>query len=120
MADKLRAAIALIRNHTPADCQWEASDINPFSGRPPAPEIATILNAVVGGQLAAPIECWRSIADHPPPGDGRDLLLYQGGWAISPIIVGRYQGGAWLSDCFEIDAPDQRPTHWMPLPEAPQ
>lgn len=63
---------------------------------------------------------WRLIADEPPPDDGRDLLLHQEGWAISPVIVGRVFDDTWLSDYFEIDAPDQRPTHWMPLPEAPQ
>lgn len=63
---------------------------------------------------------WRIIADDPPPDDGRDLLLFQAGWGIRPVIVGRTHDDTWVSDCFDIDAPDQRPTHWMPLPDEPQ
>ena len=49
-----------------------------------------------------------------------DLLLYQEGWAINPVIVGRRQGSTWLSDAWDIDGEDQRPTHWMPLPTPPE
>lgn len=63
---------------------------------------------------------WKPIADIPDGfKDGRDLLLYQDGWAISPVIVGRLQGECWLSDTWDIHDDDQRPTHYMPLPKEP-
>ena len=49
-----------------------------------------------------------------------DVLLYQDGWAINPVIVGRRHGSTWLSDCFDIDGDSQRPTHWMPLSKPPE
>lgn len=56
---------------------------------------------------------WRTDMESAP--NRTDVLLYQDGWAINPVIVGRRHDDVWLSDCFEIDEPDQRPTHWKAL-----
>lgn len=61
--------------------------------------------------LTSTIPQWNTDMDAAP--NKEDVFLYQEGWAINPVIVGRRDGDFWLSDCFDINDPDQRPTHWM-------
>ena len=84
------------------------------------PGISAIPVANLMSQAADALEAtlWRDDVENAP--NREDVLLYQDGWAINSVIVGRRHGDIWLSDCFEINEPDQRPTRWKPLtpPEA--
>lgn len=62
--------------------------------------------------LAQQPEGWRSIETAPK--DGTRVLICHTGW-YSPV-VGRFELREWLDDEQMV----RLPTHWMPLPAAPE
>lgn len=63
---------------------------------------------------------WQPIETAP---DNRDVLLAFGATGIPYAVAGRFHNGdewGWSSALLPNDWLEHRPTHWMPLPEAPE
>jgi hypothetical protein len=57
---------------------------------------------------------WRPIETAPK--DGREVLIFVGGYYIGGVVVAEWREGSGWSDW---DADLWNPTHWMPLPAPP-
>jgi hypothetical protein len=66
-------------------------------------------------------EMWRPISDRPPPEGISILIVSAGTCRIAILVVGDGPEGQWQA--FMDPHTDELypwPTHWMPLPEAPE
>ncbi|REF70371.1 DUF551 domain-containing protein [Paracoccus versutus] len=122
----LERAIAAIKDATPAMAPWCVEDFSDAGDQAPDIDqhIATILNAVVSGDLVLAhrkAEAWQPISSAPK--DGTTVMVYVPDFEKITEAWFCEQTGLWPHSAAYSEEGEPcnvgQPTHWRPLPAPP-